>query len=89
MFRQNLICQRMSEDGGVMLLGRVLRSFDPARPRRLLQSEAELVEILSSTFDLRLPPLGDLWDRVQARHSALFGNTPVEEIRFGPPPDET
>ncbi|MGI9328426.1 MAG: arylamine N-acetyltransferase family protein, partial [Pseudomonadales bacterium] len=42
MFRQNLICQRMTEDGGMMLLGRVLRSFDPTRPRRLLQSEAEL-----------------------------------------------
>lgn len=86
MFRQNLICQKMHETGGVMLLGRVLRDFDPTAPKRLLNSEAELIETLERIFELKLPPLGDLWSRVVTRHSELFGDTPVEEIHFGPPP---
>ncbi|MEQ8859872.1 MAG: arylamine N-acetyltransferase [Pseudomonadales bacterium] len=86
MFRQNLICQRMSEGGGSALLGRVLRNFDPTVPRRLIGSEAELIDVLESVFGLQVPPLGDLWQRVSARHAELFGDTPVEEISFGPPP---
>jgi N-hydroxyarylamine O-acetyltransferase len=87
MFRQNLICQRMAVDGGVMLLGRVLTWHDPTRPRRrLLASEAELHKVLTDVFGIRLPDLDGLWERVVARHEALFGDTPVGAIRFAPPP---
>jgi arylamine N-acetyltransferase len=85
MFRQNLVCQRMHVRGGHMLLGRVLASHDPARPRRLLDSEGELRDVLTSLFGLRLPALDGLWQRVVARHETLFGNTPVADIRFGLP----
>lgn len=86
MFRQNLICQRMTDAGGTMLLGRVLRPFEANRPRRLLGSEAELLDLLQGEFGIVAPPLGDLWQRITARHAELFGDTPVEEIQFGPPP---
>lgn len=86
MFRQNLICQRMSESGGWMLLGRVLRQFEPGAPRRLINSESELLAVLADTFGIRMTDVGDLWPRVLARHEALFGDTPVDEIHFGPPP---
>ena len=85
MFRQNVICQRMSEVGGVMLLGRVLRDFDPKKPRLLLDSETELKTTLSEVFKLKVPPLANLWSQVEERHQLLFGDTPVEDIHFGPP----
>jgi arylamine N-acetyltransferase len=88
MFRQNLVCQRMAVDGGVMLLGRVLTWHAPTRPRRLLQSKAELRRVLTDTFAIQVPDLDGLWERVVARHAALFGNTPVADIRFGPPSNE-
>jgi N-hydroxyarylamine O-acetyltransferase len=88
MFRQNLVCQRMALDGGHMLLGRVLTHHADAAPRRLLESEQELVDVLTGVFGLRVPDLTGLWDAVLARHTALFGDTAVDEIRFGPPPQD-
>jgi N-hydroxyarylamine O-acetyltransferase len=86
MFRQNLICQRISETGGAMLLGRVLRYFDPNAPRQLLSSEAELTDTLADIFGIQTPPLGNLWQIVSDRHQELFADTPVDKITFGPPP---
>ena len=77
MFRQNLVCQRMAVDGGHMLLGRVLTSHDSSQPGRLLQSADELHDVLTGTFGIRVPDLDGLWERVVARHEALFGDTAV------------
>jgi len=85
MFRQNLVCQRMSVNGGYMLLGRVLTHHAGAEPKRLLGSEAELVDVLEGVFGITLPDLTGLWPRVVARHQTLFGDMPVAEVRFGPP----
>ena len=87
MFRQNLICQRMSVTGGHMLLGRVLTHHTDAEPTRMLGSEGELVEVLESVFGITVPDLTGVWTRVVARHKTLFGDTPVSEIRSGPPRD--
>jgi arylamine N-acetyltransferase len=87
MFRQNLVCQRMAVDGGHMLLGRVLTSHDPARPRRLLGSAAELEQVLTEVFGLDVPVADGLWRQVTDRHQALFGDAPVASIRLGPPAD--
>jgi hypothetical protein len=57
-----------------------------AAARRLIGSEAELRDVLVRVFGLRVPDITGLWDAVVARHNTLFGDTPVEEIRFGPPP---
>jgi len=86
MFRQNLICQRMSVNGGHMLLGRVLTHHAGAEPERLLRSEAELVDVLESVFGIRVPDVTGVWSRVAARHQTLFGDTPASDVRVGPPP---
>lgn len=86
MFRQNLVCQRLRADGTHMLLGRVLvRPAGSGRRKTLLGSADELLATLRDVFGLEEPDAGDLWPQVQARHEALFGDTPADAISFGPP----
>lgn len=88
MFRQNLTCQLMTQDGTHALLGRVLRNTGAHKSsRHLIQSEDELEYVLQTTFSINTPDLTGLWEHVVARHQELFGDTPVDEIRFGPPRD--
>jgi len=85
MFRQNLICQLMTEDGAHVLIGRVLTNTGPdGGAKRLLDSEAELLETLKDPLRINPPDITGLWDHVVARHQELFGDTPAEEITFGP-----
>lgn len=84
MFRQNLICNRLTEDGAHVLVGRVLTNSGPSGTRRLLESEAELVDVLRETFQINPPDITGLWDNVVARHQELFGDTAAEEIKLGP-----
>ena len=84
MFRLNLVCQRMSPDGISLLLGRV---FTHNGKRRLLDSASELDEVLSGAFGLAVDT-EELWPGVVGRHDALFGDTAIEEIRFGAPDPE-
>ena len=84
MFRQNLICELMSESGVKVLLGRVLTENGK---RTLLGYAAELAAALR-TFGLPEIDCDRLWLKVLERHSALFGDTPVDQIQFGPPPSE-
>jgi N-hydroxyarylamine O-acetyltransferase len=89
-FVQNLICQRLGADGVRILLGRVLSHLTNSGVQRtLLNSAAQLRETLIEVFDLAIPEVEDLWPQVVARHTALFGDTDVNEIRFGPPEDDT
>lgn len=62
LFRQNLVCQLMSESGVDSLLGR--RLTRPSGERRLLNSEAELVEVLTHTFGIRVPEITGLCQKV-------------------------
>jgi N-hydroxyarylamine O-acetyltransferase len=85
-FVQNLICQRLRPDGVYILLGRVLSHVtDDGVQRSLLNSAEDLRATLASVFDLHVAEAEDLWPRVVDRHTALFGDADVNEIRFGPP----
>jgi len=83
MFRQNLICQRISDTGGYSLLGRILINLDDGG-RRMLHSEVELIDVLTNVFFLKLPDITGLWNMVVDRHQVLFANKPVDDIQFGP-----
>ncbi|MDH3642437.1 MAG: arylamine N-acetyltransferase [Gammaproteobacteria bacterium] len=86
MFVQNLICQRIATDGTYMLLGRVLSHLVGDEVNRtLLMSPEQLQATLLDVFGLDMPEAAELWPRVVERHNALFGDTNVDEIRFGPP----
>jgi hypothetical protein len=78
----------MRVDGGHLLLGRVLTQQVSGAPKRLIESEAEMVDVLENVFGIRLPVVTGLWQRVVVRHQQLFGDTPPSEIRFGPAPEE-
>ncbi len=72
-FVQNLIVQR--RDGGSQLAvrGRVFSIVRADRTEKtLLESPAQLVEILRTRFALDVPEVATLWPAICARHSALF-----------------
>ena len=86
-FRRNLIVQRVSEHGAHLLLGRLYTT--PSGERELLETEAQLAELLRSQFAIEQPPLtgpsgSSLWESVCDRHAELFGTTPANEIQLGP-----
>jgi N-hydroxyarylamine O-acetyltransferase len=73
-FVQNLVCQRHTEDGIVILRGRVLRKVTPQTTQeRTLQDADDLLQTLGTEFDLDVPEAVTLWPKVVARHNALFG----------------
>jgi N-hydroxyarylamine O-acetyltransferase len=73
-FVLNLACQQMSEDGVVVLQGRVLTRHTPeGKTRELLESADELEAALAREFGIEGVDVGILWPKVLARHEALFG----------------
>jgi len=76
-FTQNLVCQRHTPDGLVILRGRVLRNvFKNDTKERVIGSANELIAVLATEFDLDVPEAADLWPRICGRHTALFGEDP-------------
>ncbi|GJM14669.1 MAG: hypothetical protein DHS20C12_30720 [Pseudohongiella sp.] len=84
MFRKNLICQLMTENGGYGLLGKVLTNQETGERRYLIDGE-DLREVLVTSFKLVPPPLQGLWELVERRHVELFGDKSVDEISIGSP----
>ena len=81
MFVQNLICERLHEEGVRFLLGKTLFTFSGLEStQRILDSEEDLAETLSTIFSLDGIDVGRLWSRVVARHQELFGNKSAAEI---------
>lgn len=73
LFVQNLICQRFTPDGHVDLIGRVLRRYGLAgTSEQVLESAAELVEVLGDVFGLDEPNGAKLWPRICERHETVF-----------------
>jgi N-hydroxyarylamine O-acetyltransferase len=73
-FVQNLVCQRHTHEGLIILRGRSLRKINPAGAEdRLLNSADELISVLKDEFDLDVPEAATLWPKIVARHDALFG----------------
>lgn len=74
MFRQNLVCQTMTETGLKALVGRTYKDTDRGMEGHLIASEDELVHIITENFGINPPNLDGLWDKVVARHEELFGD---------------
>jgi N-hydroxyarylamine O-acetyltransferase len=75
-FVQNLVVQQRQGERHVTLRGRVFseRSVE-GEEKRMVESADELVALLRETFALDLPEAAGLWDKVCARHAALFPGT--------------
>jgi N-hydroxyarylamine O-acetyltransferase len=72
-FVQNLVCQRHTPEGFMVLRGRMLRRLAPnGTEDRLLNSADELIAVLREHFDLDVPEAGGLWPKIVERHEALF-----------------
>jgi N-hydroxyarylamine O-acetyltransferase len=77
-FVQNLVAQRHTPDGLIVLRGRVVRTITPEGHKdRLLDSAEELVRFLDEAFELRMPEAAALWPRICARHDAVFTETSI------------
>jgi N-hydroxyarylamine O-acetyltransferase len=72
-FVQNLVCQRHTNDGLVILRGRVLRMLTPdGSSDRTLSSANELVAVLADVFDLAVPEVATLWPKICVRHDEFL-----------------
>ncbi|MCA8890609.1 MAG: arylamine N-acetyltransferase [Hyphomonas sp.] len=72
-FVQNLVAQKRTGDAHLTLRGRVFTRLESgAEETRLLQSGAELVDVLSDEFGIHEPEAEALWPAICARHEALF-----------------
>lgn len=80
-FVQNLICQIMEPEAVTCLTGRVLRRKSAGGTTKvLLASQEEMAGVLDRRFGIRDVDVSVLWPRVVARHEAVFGDRPVDQI---------
>lgn len=82
MYLLNLVCQIMQEETVTCLTGRVLRHKTPDGISKRLISEKEFEEVINQVFGIRDREIRSLWPRVQARHQALFGDAPIEQLNI-------
>ncbi len=76
LFVQNLICQRFTPNGHVDLIGRVLRRYGPGgMSEQVLESAADLVEVLGDVFGLIEPDAAGLWPHICERHRVVFAQS--------------
>ena len=76
-FVQNLVAQRHTPDGLLILRGRVLRRVKPdSIDVQTIESGAELVSTVRGLFDLEVPELASLWPKICARHEAVLAQKP-------------
>jgi N-hydroxyarylamine O-acetyltransferase len=74
-FVRNAIVARGTEDGCMILRGRVLRTIRPPLVEdTIIPTADEYREVLRDRFDIDLPEATDLWPAIVARHEALFGS---------------
>lgn len=73
-FVQNLVVQQRRDGAHLMLRGRVFtRTGAEGSKQRVLESAAELLDLLQDTFGLDESRIAERWDRICARHTLLFG----------------
>lgn len=71
-FVQNLICQLRHPSSHVILRGRVLTTVsDEGRKEQRIDSADELADTVRNVFELDVPEVGRLWDRICERHEQL------------------
>jgi N-hydroxyarylamine O-acetyltransferase len=74
-FVRNAVVARGTEDGCLILRGRVLRTIRaPLVEDAIIASADEYRDVLRYRFDIDLPEAVDLWPAIVARHAALFGS---------------
>lgn len=72
-FMLALVCQRFTEAGYEIQLGRIAKTVKPdGTESRLLDTPDELTERLLSVFDLDVPEAVNLWPGIVERHEAVF-----------------
>jgi len=72
-FTLNLVAQKRHPDWHLVLRGRLLTERrGEGAVDRLIESPAELVEVLSEQFNIDEPRVAEAWPRIVARHSELF-----------------
>jgi N-hydroxyarylamine O-acetyltransferase len=75
-FVQNLVCQRYTGDGIVILRGRVVRKVTrDGQTDRVLDSADELVRFLNEAFGLDVPEAASLWPKICERHEQLLAQS--------------
>lgn len=79
-FRQNLVVQRVSDQGVQSLVGRLYTAANGQR--QVVESEAALNGLLTQTFAITQPPMKGLWESVCLRHTELFGDKPDSEFEI-------
>jgi N-hydroxyarylamine O-acetyltransferase len=73
-FVLNLNVQKFAPQGYDIQVGRMAKQLTPEGKREwLIESPAHLHESLNERFGLDVPEVASLWDRIAARHEALFG----------------
>lgn len=82
-FRQNLVVQRVTEQGVQSLVGRLYTAANGKR--EVVQSEKALNTLLTQEFGIAQPPTSGLseralWDSVCYRHTELFGDKPDSDF---------
>ena len=74
-FVLNLVCQRATPPAIAQLRSRTLRIVRPdGFDERILASEADLAEVLQTTFGITGVDVPALWRKAEARHAALFSD---------------
>ena len=81
MFVQNFVAQIMRENSITCLTGKVMREKTAQGTKKsILSSAQELEDTLSKVFGIRNPQVQSIWPRIEARHTALFGDRPLQLI---------
>jgi len=73
-FVLNLVAQKRTPEAHASLRGRVMTiQTASGKEASLLQSRGDLVDILGNTFQLDVPEVANLWDRIVERHEVVLG----------------
>lgn len=80
-FVLNFDCELMQENSITCLTGRVLRQKTAnGTARTLIQSVAEMTDVLDQVFDIRGVDLSPAWPGILHRHATLFGDQPIDQV---------
>lgn len=72
-FMEALVCQLVVADGFDVQIGRVATRVTPlGKEKWQIDSADELAQSLKERFDLNIPELAGLWDKIEAQHEAYL-----------------
>jgi N-hydroxyarylamine O-acetyltransferase len=75
-FVQNSVCQRFHDNRLSILRGKVLKLVDEhGVTQRIVEDLADYRHVLDNEFDIDLPEIDRLWERVNVRHAAWLASS--------------